>query len=195
MTGREALRHALELLETAKIDSPSLTAEVLLRHALNMTRVQFFQQPGIVLTPEQETIFWGLINRHIKGEPVAYLTGHKEFYGLDFQVDNRVLIPRPETELLVEKVLETAGHKEPDSIADIGTGSGAIAVALACFMKTVKIFAIDISPEAIEVARLNSRKHGMDERIKFLIGDLASPLPEPVDVITANLPYVKTAGM
>src|SRR6266704_3399725 len=129
---------------------------------------------------EQEQQFQQLLERRKQGEPVAYLVNSQEFFGLDLLVDQRVLIPRPETELLVEAALKCirsrlASGRTP-LIADIGTGSGAIPIALA-------------------VARLNCQRHGVEQRIRLLQGDLLAPLPEPVDILTANLPYVGTDEM
>jgi release factor glutamine methyltransferase len=192
---RQVLQDARKLLARHHIESASLTAEVLLRYALTLTRVRFYQEPDKELTPEQATAFKELLERHLKGEPVAYLTGNKEFYGLDFTVDSRVLIPRPETELLVAKAITLATDDNMTTVADIGTGSGAIAVALAVNLPDVKIFATDISEAALEAARRNCRRYNVENRITLLPGDLLSPLPTPVDLITANLPYVRTADL
>jgi release factor glutamine methyltransferase len=123
---------------------------------------------------------------------VAYIIGHKEFYGLDFYVDRRVLIPRPETELLVEKGLEIgrAAASHPLTIADVGTGSGAIAISLAVHLPQAIIYALDASSDTLEVVALNRRCHSVEGRVHLLQGDLLSPLPKPVDLIVANLPYV-----
>jgi release factor glutamine methyltransferase len=132
-----------------------------------------------------------LIETRGQHEPVAYIIGHKEFYGLDFYVDRRVLIPRPETELLVEKGLEigqAASH--PLIIADVGTGCGAIAISLAVHLSQAIIYALDASSEALEVAALNCRRYSVEKPVHLLQGDLLSPLPEPVDLVVANLPYV-----
>lgn len=126
-------------------------------------------------------------------EPTAYITGHKEFFGIDFQISPGTLIPRPETELLVEKAIELANTAFPQSclIADIGTGCGAIAVAIALHLPEVKIYASDISPAALEAARINCLYHGVSDRITLLQGNLLDPLPEPVHLIVANLPYIR----
>jgi len=125
---------------------------------------------------------------------VAYITGHKEFYGLDFYVDRRVLVPRPETELLVEKGLEIGrAISNPLTIADVGTGCGAIAISLAVHLPRAIIYALDASSEALEVTALNRCRHSVERNVHLLQGDLLSPLPEPVDLIVANLPYVSRA--
>ena len=195
MTLRQALQRAGEILNSHHLESASLTAEVLLRHVLDISRVRLFQDPDAEITPEQYARFAILVERHIHGEPVAYLTGRKEFYGLDFHVDRSVLIPRPETELLIETALALVGNKHNFSIADIGTGSGAIAITLAINLPGVMIYAVDISAQAIMTARENAVCHRVAERIRFIEGDLLQSLPEPVDLIIANLPYVRQADL
>jgi release factor glutamine methyltransferase len=125
-------------------------------------------------------------------EPTAYITGHKEFFGIDFKVSPSTLIPRPDTELLVETAIKLANAALPQSclIADIGTGCGAIAIALALHLPQAKIYAIDISAAALEVAEINCQKHRVSNRVRLLQGDLLEPLPEPVQLIVANLPYI-----
>jgi release factor glutamine methyltransferase len=141
-----------------------------------------------------------LVRRRLSHEPSAYITGQREFYGLDFQVNRDVLIPRPETETLVETALELAAQQGPKGvgseqamrIGDIGTGSGAVAIALAVHLPSAHIFATDISPAALEVARDNAAHHGVEQRIEFLQGDLLEPLQTTVHLLVANLPYVRT---
>jgi release factor glutamine methyltransferase len=142
--------------------------------------------------PDQTIALSHLIQRRISHEPTAYITGHKEFFGIDFKVSPSTLIPRPDTELLVETAIELANTAFPQSclIADIGTGCGAIAIALALHLPQAKIYATDISATALEVAKSNCRKHGVSNRVRLLQGDLLEPLPEPVQLIVANLPYI-----
>ncbi len=163
----------------------------MLGHVLGLTRAQIHAHPDRRLNAAELDSYRELIERRRQHEPVAYIIGHKEFYGLDFYVDRRVLIPRPETELLVEKGLEigrAASH--PLTIADVGTGCGAIAISLAMHLPQAIIYALDASPDALEVAALNRRLHSVEKRVHLLQGDLLSPLPQPVDLIFANLPYV-----
>jgi len=195
VTRQQALRQACEMLMKHNIESAALTAEVLLRHALQITKVQLYQDPNSDISIEQGNLYQQYLERHIIGEPVAYITNHKEFYGLDFYVDPNVLIPRPETEILVDQAIELTKNKPVTIIADVGTGSGAIAITLAKYTREVKIYAVDVSPLALETAKDNSRRHGVESRITFLQGDMLEPLPEPVDLIVANLPYVKTADL
>lgn len=190
MTLKQVLHRAREVLATNSIEDASLEGEVLLRHALKVDRVRLYSEPDRELSVAQEEGFWHLIQRRLSGEPTTYIIGHREFYGLDFYIDRRVLIPRPETELLVETALKLAQTRTIAAIADIGTGCGAIAISLALNLPRVRIFASDVSADALEVGRINCEKHGVVDRIRLLHGDMLEPLPEPVDLITANLPYV-----
>jgi len=191
VTLKEALAKAREVLIKNKIEDAPLESELLLRHTLRIDRVQLYLELDRGLNPKQEATFWQFVNRRLKGEPTAYITGHREFYGLDFYVDRSVLIPRPETELLVEKALGLAKSRPLATIADIGTGCGAIAIALAKHLPNAKIYATDISADALRVARTNCEKHGVADRVVLLRGDLLEPLSEPVDLLIANLPYVR----
>ena len=199
MTISQALGKAIETLESHHISESRLEAEVLLMHALNLSRAQLYSQLKLELSAKEANSFADAINRRIRGEPTAYIVGHKEFFGHDFQVDRRVLIPRPETELLIEKALEFAkGHSAclkdvPLIIADIGTGCGAIAISLALELPQVEIYATDISHKALEVARVNCDKYSVNGQICLLWGDMLDPMTEPVHIIVANLPYVKDA--
>ena len=133
------------------------------------------------------------MQRRVQREPLAYIVGHKEFFGLEFEVDRDVLIPRPETELLVEQAIQIAHQIAPDGelqVADIGTGSGAIAVSLAVSQPDTTVDAVDWSVEALAVAARNCRRHGVDSRVRLFRGDLLLALPEPVDIVVANLPYI-----
>jgi release factor glutamine methyltransferase len=196
-TIRQTLEQGILTLTKADQVNASLDAQILLSHTLHVERSALYAYPERTLTPELEQQFLTLIERRSHGEPVAYLTGHKEFYGLDFLVDKRVLIPRPETELLVEVALKVcrqmlAAGRRP-IVADIGTGSGIIPVTLAVLEPGLPyLYASDISTDALEVAYLNCQRHHVEDRVRLLHGDLLAPLPEPVDILTANLPYVGT---
>jgi release factor glutamine methyltransferase len=199
-TVRQALEQGIALLTQAGQQSARLAAQVLLGHVLGVERTSLYAYPETRLTPEQVQQFFTLIERRGRGEPVAYLVGHREFYGLDFLVDRRVLIPRPETELLVETALSVCRQRfdagQTPIVADIGTGSGAIPITLAVQEPRLPyLYATDISMDALEVAGLNCRRHHVEQRIRLLHGDLLTPLPESVDVFTANLPYVGTNEM
>jgi release factor glutamine methyltransferase len=240
----DALKEAAQQLEQAKVDSPRLAAELLLAHALGVSRTQLLAGSGspsltclqarhlatpspaclqarhlVTLSPGHLAIFHSLVERCAGGEPLAYVLGHKEFYDLDLACDSRALIPRPETELLVETVLNkyqisncklqtpaltctcakaqrrrecvTVGASVA-KIADIGTGSGCVALTLAAHRPEAVVYAVDVSADALGLARQNAQRCGLAGRITFLQGDLLEPLPEAVNVIAANLPYVTT---
>ena len=188
---RVALAQAAARLEKANIEEARLDAEILLAHALGITRAQLHAHPQGQLSSAELANYRQLIERRARHEPVAYIVGHQEFYGLDLLVDSRVLIPRPETELLVEKAIETSQRQSV--VADVGTGSGAIAVSLAIHLPQVLVYATDASAGALEVAARNCRRHGVEDRVHLLLGHLLEPLPEPVDLTVANLPYVSQA--
>jgi release factor glutamine methyltransferase len=192
---KEALAQARRILADNDIEDVSLESELLLRHVLGTNRTQLYLDLNHELKPTHETAFRHLIERRLQGEPSAYITGHREFYGIDFYVDHNVLIPRPESELLVEKAIGLAQSRAISTMADIGTGCGAIAISLAMNLPEVKIYVSDISAEALEVARSNCQRHGVIDRVQLLQGDMLEPLPEPVDLIIANLPYVRKSEL
>ena len=191
MTLKQALRRARDILAQNSVNDALLEGELLLRHTLNISRTQLYLDLDRELSPQEEQAFWRLMERRLNGEPTAYIIGRREFYGLDFHVDPRVLIPRPESELLVETALGLAQNRSLFTIADIGTGCGAIAISLALGLLKARIYATDISSAALEVASLNCQKHGVTDRVRLLQGDMLDPLPHPVDLIIANLPYVR----
>ena len=168
-----------------------LDADVLLAHALGISKENLYSHPEELVDGDAEAAFRALLDRRAAGEPVAYLRGWKEFYGLRFAVDPRVLIPRPETETLVDAILAAGPHL----VADIGTGSGAIAVALAMHSPACRVIAADISHDALDVARANAAAHGVAGRIEFRQGDLLEPIRERVDAVAANLPYLTDASV
>jgi len=195
VTIKQALSRAREILIANNIEDPALESELLLRHALKISQVQLYLELERELDSKEEQAFWPLIKRRLNHEPVAYIIGHREFYGLDFYVDPDVLIPRPESELLVEKTLELAQKQAVSTIAEVGTGCGAIAISLALSLPQAKIYAIDISAAALKVALINCQKHGVINRVCLLAGDMLEPLPKPVDLIVANLPYVRESEL
>jgi release factor glutamine methyltransferase len=188
---KEALVHARDILNRNNIDDASLEAEILLRHVLTITRPQLYQGLDAEFGKTEEESFFQLIERRWQGEPSAYITGHREFYGLDFYVDRNVLIPRPESEFLVEKALEIARNRDIATLVDVGTGCGAIAISLARHITGIKIYATDISLPALKVAKRNCHRHDVADRIELLHGNILEPLPGPIDLIIANLPYVR----
>ncbi len=195
MSRKQALGRARGILAEKSIDDAPLEGELLLRHVLGIDRTRLYLDLDLELSPGREEVLWQLVRRRLSGEPAAYITSHCEFYSLDFHVDPRVLIPRPESELLVEEALGLAQNHSLSAIAEVGTGSGAIAISLALELPETKIYATDISAPALEVALINCQKHGVTDRVCLLPGDMLDPLPEPVDLIIANLPYVRKSEL
>ncbi len=193
------LTTAIARLAQAGCDTPRLDAEVLLAHVLEKDRAWLLAHADKKLSPAQSTQFENLLRRREQREPVAYLTGHKEFYGLDFQVTPHVLIPRPETELVVETALQyyqtAADSRRHFTIVDVGTGSGCIAVTLAKHIPQAKFVAVDVSAPALQIARQNARRHAVAEKITFLRGHLLAPVTGPVDMIVSNPPYVSDSEL
>jgi release factor glutamine methyltransferase len=172
----------------------NLENELLLCHAYGITRTELHTHPARY--NDQDTRYKELINRRQKHEPIAYIIGNQPFLGLDIIVTPDVLIPRPETEYMTNLVIKKAVSRMPlAKIADIGTGSGCIAVALAKYLPESFIYAIDSSEKALEVAEANAKKHDVLDRIKFLKGHLLEPLKEKVDLIISNPPYIPTSDI
>jgi release factor glutamine methyltransferase len=212
-TVREALLGAVSALQAAGSETARLDAEVLLGHVLGIDRSALAAHPEAPLGTGQAAAFEASLQRRRQGEPVAYIRGLKEFYGAAIIVDRRVLIPRPETETLVEVALEriravlTGASRSHDAgpyrVWDIGTGSGAIPVALGEELRrrrygdAVRFHVSDISGAAIEVATINAVSHGLADLFTFAVGDLldALPSPRPVDLVVANLPYVPSGAL
>jgi release factor glutamine methyltransferase len=194
----QALQQSAHILSLNGIDDSYIEARMLLGHLTSLSPAQIYTQPEFTLSQEQEVKLQELIERRLSHEPAAYIVNHREFYGIDFYVDSRVLIPRPETELLVDTAIEFANTvclTKPPLIADIGTGCGAIAISLALNVPHSTIYATDVSPSALEVAALNCTSHHVTDRIILLKGNLLEPLPEPVDLLVANLPYIKSSDL
>lgn len=178
-------------------DTPRLDTEILLAHVRKCPRIQLYVQYNEPLSPDERTLMRELVQRRAKSEPVAYLVGRREFYGLDFRVTPDVLVPRPETETLVMELLTAAKGRPNLRILDVGTGSGCIAITAAVHLKDASITAIDLYPAALAVARGNAQRHNVTDRIRFLEGDLFHPLPEGLtfDFIVSNPPYVSDSDM
>lgn len=198
MAGRPAImlaRAAANLLAETGSDAPLLETELLMAETLGLSRAALLARwRDRVLTQDEERRWEALLARRLAGEPLAYILGRREFYGIDLKTDRRALIPRPETEMLVEAALDWCRTHQAERVADIGTGSGAIAVALACHLPA-QVLAVDISPDALTLARENAARAGVSGKIRFYRGDLAAALPVAVDCIVANLPYIGDAGM
>lgn len=206
---RAALRFGIGRLRRANVPSATLAAELLLMHSIGRDRAWIYAHPEVVLTAAEAQAYFGLLDRRAAGEPTQYLTGKQEFWGLDFEVTPAVLIPRPETEHVIEVALERFGEERgikinmrtgsPTArlrIADVGTGSGCIAVALAHELPHAEIVATDMSEDALEIARRNAALHGTADRIRFIRTDLLAELLDPshesefFDLIVSNPPYV-----
>lgn len=192
-TLRDALTGAQRKIETLGSDEAALEAELLLMHALGMDRARLYARLNEPLDSATDSVFAALVLRRLAREPVAYITGHREFFGLDFEVSPAALIPRPETETLVQLVVAfSRSRQQPVTIADIGTGAGVIAISLSMELPDARVIATDESVEALELAKRNADRL-VPGRIEFRQGDLLAPLDSAVEIIAANLPYVTVA--
>ncbi len=194
LTVRQALELATRRLTHVGIERGALDASLLLAEACGTDRLGIYTDPDRSLSASQCRAFQDLLERRARREPVAYILGRREFYGLDFGVTSDVLIPRPETELLVERAIawikaRAPAHPQP-LLADIGTGSGAIAATVAHICRVGRWIATDVSAAALEVARANAARHGVADRIDFRQGHLLEPIGETLDGLCSNAPYV-----
>ncbi len=188
---KQSLNSAIERLTAAQVPSPRLNAEILLMFVLNCDRAYLFAHPERELTSDEQFRFERALAQRASGIPAQYITGHQEFWGLDFIVTPAVLIPRPETEHVIETVLPLMRLLNHRKIVDVGTGSGCIAVVLAKELPEAEIHAVDISPKALEIARANSTRHQVEGRIRFQQADLlAGYPPNTFDLVVSNPPYV-----
>ena len=190
MTVREALQEAARQLKQAGCPSPHVDAELLLGHALARSRTDLYTEPERVLSSEEQERFAGLVGRRASREPAAYILGEWGFRRLTLRVDPRVLIPRPETEVVVERCLAHLRGLERPLVLDVGTGSGAIALAVADEHPGARVVATDISPAALAVASENRALAGLEERVDLVLGDLVAGLSGPFDLVVSNPPYV-----
>jgi release factor glutamine methyltransferase len=190
---RQALHAAIAQLEATGISEPRISAEVLVFHALGCDRAHLYAHPERELTEAEQLAFDGFVMRRASGEPLQYLTGHQEFWRADFVVSPAVLIPRPETEHLIEEALALVAHFKLGprlKIIDVGTGSGAIAISLARELPHAEVHAVDLSPEALDVAQLNAERLGA--RVQFAVSDVLASVPRDgsFDFVVSNPPYV-----
>ena len=199
MRVRDALRQAREKLRVSGVEDAGFEAEYLLRYALGCTRESLLMALDSDVSPSDQLRFDSVVGRRAAGEPSAYITGHREFYGLDFKVDSRTLIPRPETELLLELALEFAARRtsrdEGLNIADVGVGCGAIAIALAVNLPGARVVATDISPAALKLASENVSRHRVEDRVTLLEGDLLQHISGSIDILVSNPPYISSAQL
>ncbi len=192
---RSVIQATHRTLESAGIPDARLEAEVMVMDVMRMPRQAIFAEQESQVAAQQEAQLAAIVERRLTREPLAYILNYREFYGVNLLVNPDVLIPRPETETLVEHALFMAlmGMESRELvIADVGTGTGAIAVNLAIHLPAARIYAIDAYDPTLDVAAYNVRMHNVADRVTLLKGDLLEPLPEPVDVIAANLPYLPT---
>ena len=188
---RQALTVAIGHLTEHAVGSPRMNAETLLMFVLNSDRAYLYAHPEYELTADEQARYDEAIAERSTGKPAQYITGHQEFWGMDLIVSPAVLIPRPETEHVIETVLELARTKQAPRIVDVGTGSGCIALALAMEMPWARVEAVDISPAALEVARANAHRLQLDHRIIFQQRDLLAGAPAAAyDCVVSNPPYV-----
>ena len=192
---RTVIQETHRTLESAGIPDARLEAEVMVMDVMRMPRQAIFAEQESQVSPQQEEQLAAIVARRLTREPLAYILNYREFYGVNLLVNRDVLIPRPETETMVEHALFMAlmGMESRELvIADVGTGTGAIAVNLAIHLPAARIYASDAYDATLDVAAYNVRMHNVADRVTLLKGDLLEPLPEPVDVVVANLPYLPT---
>ena len=190
---RQVIQETHRLLDASGVADPRLEAEVMLMHLLRMPRQDVFAHQELEVSGQQQQDLDVMVQRRLNREPLAYILGRREFYGIDLLVNPAVLIPRPETETLVDQALLMASKMTgtPELvIADVGVGCGAIAISVALHLPSARVYALDISEQALEVAGCNIRAHDVAGRVVLGKGNLLEPLPEPADLILANLPYI-----
>ena len=189
----DAVQQTHAALEAAGIPDARLEAELLLTNVLSVPRHRIYAFQEQELTPKETELLASLLERRLTREPLAYILGHKEMYGVDLAIGPGVMVPRPETELLVERCLFLGMVRMEEGdlvIAEPGTGSGGISVNLAMHLPVARVYATDLSTEALKIAEINVRMHNVQDRVTLLHGDLLDPVTEPVDLVVANLPYI-----
>jgi release factor glutamine methyltransferase len=198
-TVRQAIRAAIATLSENKSQSPRLDAEMLMAETLGVRRDRLFAEPERQLTDAERATFAGFVERRGRREPIAYIVGHKAFHKIDLQVNENTLIPRPETETVVEVVLAELKRldKEAPLVLDIGTGCGTIGLALAHEHPKVRVIATEVHPAPLEMARQNATRLGLADRVEFIVSDLFDDVPTEArfDVIVSNPPYVPVEAM
>lgn len=202
MTVLEAIKRSTEFLTKKGVESPRLQTELLLAHLLKQPRMRLYLNFERALSPAEVDGFRELIKRRGQHEPLQHIVGSTSFCGLEIAVNRDVLIPRQETELLAERGWTFLGqlstlNPQPSTVLDFGTGSGCLAIALASKCPATEVYAVEISPEALMLARQNATRHGLAERIRFLQGDGFAPVPEGIqfDLIVSNPPYIPSSDI
>lgn len=194
MTIKQALTKGMIMLKSNKIESPTLKARLLLQYVLGLKREQIIIYDSKQITTEQEKTYMANIEKLIKGIPLQHITNTQEFMKMNFFVNDNVLIPRPDTEVLVEEVIKLGKTKRNPVILDLCTGSGAIAVSLAKYLPSAKVYASDISKKALEVAKINAENNDASDRIEFINSDLLDKMKGmKFDIIVSNPPYIRTS--
>ena len=193
MTTKDDLQAWIDqaILALVNSETPYLEAQLVAAYVLGQSREWVIAHPETILTSSQVGLLGNALKRLQTGEPLAYITGKRSFYGLEFKVSPAVLVPRPETELLVEEAIHWLGsHPNQRNVADVGTGSGIIAITLADTFLDVKMSAVDISEPALAVARENAEAYAVQDRVKWFLNNLLEGIPGPFDLVLANLPYI-----
>ena len=190
MTLLEVLQSTTAYFAQRRIENPRLNAEHLIAHVLKMSRLELYLEFDTKLNEQELATLRELVKRRGQGEPLQHLLGTVEFCGQTFLCDKRAMVPRPETEELTEIAIAATGNREPERIVDVGTGSGIIALSLAKQFPEAKVLAVDVSDDALALAKENAARLGLAERVQFRKGDLLERLNERFDLIVANLPYV-----
>ena len=195
MTIKQLLNKGMIMLKSNQIESPKLKARLLLQYVLNLKREQIIIYDNKEVTTEQEKTYMQNIEKLIKGIPLQHITNSQEFMKMNFFVNSDVLIPRQDTEILVEEVIKLGEEKRKISILDLCTGSGAIAISLAKYLPNAKIYASDISKKALEVAKRNAKSNEVFEKIEFINSDLFKKIEGKFDIIVSNPPYIRTEAI
>jgi release factor glutamine methyltransferase len=190
MTVLEVLQSTIAYFQKHKIESPRLNAEHLIAHVLKLSRLELYLEFECKLNEQELAQLRELVKRRAQGEPLQHLLGTVEFCGQTFLCDKRAMVPRPETEELVELLISETGNRKPERIVDVGAGSGIIALSLAKQFPEAKVYAVDISEDALDLAKENAARLGLNECVRFQKGDLLDNLDERFDLIVANLPYI-----
>ena len=192
MTIKQLLNKGMIMLKSNQIESPKIKARLLLQHVLELKREQIIIYDNKEVTVAQEKAYMQNIEKLIKGIPLQHITNSQEFMKMNFFVNSDVLIPRSDTEILVEEVIKLGKEKRNPSILDLCTGSGAIAISLAKYLPNAQIYASDISPKALEVAKINAKSNEVFEKIEFINSDLFKKIEGKFDIIVSNPPYIRT---